>query len=325
MSDYHIALPSKPRVVSESENTGTYEINGLYPGYGYTLGNSLRRIILSSLPGAGVTHVKIPGISHEFSTIEGVKEDVVTILLNIRRIRLKIATDEPQTISLSVKGPKSVTAGDLKLPGQVEVLNPEQHIAEITGKANFEIELNAERGLGYVPKEVHQKERVDVGTIALDVIFSPIRRVNYEVENMRVGDRTDFNRLRIFIETDGTISPRQALESSIETMIHQLRAVVGFKEEETKESEADASEGEMGKGMREDRGVAPDAEMLKTRITELQLPQRVEMALDNASIRTVGGLVRKREDDLLSVEGLGQKGLQDIKRALSNLGLTLRQ
>ena len=323
MSDYHIALPSKPRVVSESGNGGSYEIDGLYPGYGYTLGNSLRRIILSSLPGAAVTHVKIPGVAHEFSTIEGVKEDVVTTLLNIRRIRLKILTDEPQTITLSVKGPRSVTAADLKAPGQVEILNPESHIAEITGKVSLEIEMRAERGLGYVPKEAHQKERVDIGTIALDAIFSPIRRVNYEVENMRVGDRTDFNRLRIFIETDGTISPREALEHSIETMIHQLRAIVGFKEEEAADL-AGPTRSE-GKGEREERGAAPDAEMLKTRITELSLPQRVEDALDNASIRTVGGLVRKREDDLLSIEGLGQKGLQDIKRALSNLGLTLRQ
>ena len=324
MSDYHIALPSKPRVVTESGNGGSYEIDGLYPGYGYTLGNSLRRIILSSLPGAAVTHVKIPGVPHEFSTIEGVKEDVVTILLNIRRIRLKILTDEPQTITLSVKGPRAVTAADLKVPGQVEILNPESHIAEITGKASFELELRSERGLGYVPKEAHQKERVDVGTIALDAIFSPIRRVNYEVENMRVGDRTDFNRLRIFIETDGTISSREALEHSIETMIHQLRAVVGFKEEEAAELGGGAHAETKG-GIREDRGAAPDAEMLKTRITELNLPQRVEDALDNASIRTVGGLVRKREDDLLAIEGLGQKGLQDIKRALSNLGLTLRQ
>src|SRR3989337_1626666 len=140
MSDYHIALPSKPRVISESERSGTYEIDGLYPGYGYTLGNSLRRIILSSLPGAAITHVKIPGVAHEFSTIEGVKEDVVTTLLNIRRIRLKILTDEPQTITLSVKGPRSVTAADLKAPGQVEILNPESHIAEITGKVSLEIE-----------------------------------------------------------------------------------------------------------------------------------------------------------------------------------------
>jgi len=322
MSDYHIALPSKPRVVSESERSGTYEIDGLYPGYGYTLGNSLRRIILSSLPGAAVTHVKLPGVAHEFSTIEGVKEDVVTLLLNIRKIRLKLLTDEPQTITLSVKGPKEVTAADLKLPGQVEILNPEQHIADITGKVNLEVELRAERGLGYIAKEMHQKERVEIGTIALDAIFSPIRRVNYEVENMRVGDRTDFNRLRIVIETDGTLGSREALERSIETMIHQLKAVVGFKEDEAPEALMGTPEGHGG--MREDKASAMDAEVLKTRITELSMPQRVEMALDNASIRTVGGLVRKREDDLLAIEGLGQKGLQDIKRALSNMGLTLR-
>jgi DNA-directed RNA polymerase subunit alpha len=319
MSDYHITLPSKPRVVSESERSGVYEIDGLYPGYGYTLGNSLRRIILSSLPGAAVTHVKIPGVAHEFSTIEGVKEDVVTILLNTRKVRFKLLTDEPQTITLSMKGPGEVTAGSLKLPGQVEVLNPEQHIAELTGKTSFEMELRAERGLGYVPKETHQKERVDIGTIALDAIFSPIRRVNYEVENMRVGDRTDFNRLRISIETDGTITARQALERSIETMIHQLKAVVGFKEEE-----AEAPQVAEGRTSREEKTAPMDAEVLKTRVSELSLPQRVELALDNASIRTVGGLVRKREDDLLAIEGLGQKGLQDIKRALSNLGLTLR-
>jgi DNA-directed RNA polymerase subunit alpha len=322
MSDYHIALPSKPRVVNESERSGTYEIDGLYPGYGYTLGNSLRRIILSSLPGAAVTHVKIPGVSHEFSTIEGVKEDVVTMLLNIRKIRFKMLTDEPQMVTLSVKGPQAVTAADLKLPGQVEVLNPEQHIADVTGKVNFEIELRAERGLGYIPKEEHQKERVDIGTIALDAIFSPIRRANYEVENMRVGDRTDFNRLRILIETDGTLAPREALERSIETMIHQLKAVVGFKEEVEEESPSMIMDSTiLG---REEKAQPMDAEILKTRITELSMPQRVEQALDNASIRTVGGLVRKREDDLLAIEGLGQKGLQDIKRALSNLGLTLR-
>ncbi len=322
MSDYHIALPSKPRVVSESERGGTYEIDGLYPGYGYTLGNSLRRIILSSLPGAAVTHVKLPGVAHEFSTIEGIKEDVVTILLNVRKIRLKLLTDEPQSITLSVKGPKEITAADLKLPGQVEILNPEQHIADVTSKVNLEMELRAERGLGYIAKEMHQKERVEIGTIALDAIFSPIRRVNYEVENMRVGDRTDFNRLRIVIETDGTLAPREALERSIETMIHQLKAVVGFKEEEAPEALMGTPESHSG--MREDKGGAMDAEVLKTRITELSMPQRVEMALDNASIRTVGGLVRKREDDLLAIEGLGQKGLQDIKRALSNMGLTLR-
>ena len=305
MSDYHIALPSKPRIVSETERGGTYEVDGLFPGYGYTLGNSLRRILLSSLPGAAVTHVKIPGVSHEFSTIEGVKEDVVTILLNIRKLRFKISSDEPQTIILSAKGPAVITAADLTLPGQVEILNPDQYIAEITGKVSLEIELRAEKGLGYIPKEQHQKERVDIGTIALDAIFSPIRRVNYEVENMRVGDRTDFNRLRILIETDGTLAPREALERSIETMIHQLKAVVGFKEEE--EPEAPTAQTE-SRSSRDEKAAALDAEMLKTRITELKLPQRVEMALDNDSIRTVGGLVRKREDDLLAARPGKRRG-----------------
>ncbi len=320
MTDYHIALPSKPRVVSEDDRSGIYEIDGLYPGYGYTLGNSLRRIVLSSLPGAAVTHVKVPNVPHEFSTVEGIKEDMVTILLNVRRIRFKLSSDEKQVVRVSVKGPRKVTAADLETPGQVEVLNPEQHIAEVTDKSQFEMEIHVERGLGYVPKEQHQKERVEIGTIALDAVFSPIRRVNYEVENMRVGERTDFNRLRVVIETDGTLTPREALESSIETMIHQLKAIVGFKEEEVPEFQLP----HVAERIVPQKQDAADAEMLKTRVSELKLNARVEQALDNASIRTVGGLARKREEDLLAIEGLGQKGLQDIKRALSNLGLTLR-
>lgn len=325
MSDHHVTLPSKPRVVSEDENSGVYEIDGLYPGYGYTLGNSLRRIILSSLPGAAITQVKIDGIQHEFSTMDGIKEDVITMLLNLRKVRLQITSDEPQTITLDVKGPMTVTAKDLKVPGQVRVLNPDQHIAEITSKVSLVIELQAERGLGYVPKESIQKERLDIGVIALDAIFSPIRRVNYEVENMRVGDRTNYNRVRITIETDGTLTPREALENSIEVMIHQLKAIVGFKEEEEpveapviEEVSEDTAVTESGPDL------SADTEVFKTRITELNLSGRVEAALDGASIRTVGGLARKREEDLLAIEGLGQKGLQEIKRALSNFGLTLR-
>lgn len=318
--DYHVTLPSKPRPVKDEGQSGVFEIDGLHPGYGHTLGNSLRRIILSSLPGAAITHVKIDGVPHEFSTLEGVKEDLVTILLNLRRVRLSVLSDEPQTLTLKVKGPAIVTAKDIEAPGQVTILTPDQYIAEISGKNSLEIEMRVERGLGYVAKEVHQKERVDIGTIALDAIFSPIRRVNYEVENMRVGDRTDFNRLRLFIETDGTLSAKEALERSIEIMIHQLKAIVGFKEEEQIPAETGDTEKEEGHLSHDEK----DAEMLKTRISELGLSQRVESALDGASIRTVGGLVRKREDDLLAIEGLGQKGLQEIKRALSNFGLTLR-
>lgn len=322
MSDYHVSIPSKPRIVKEDGAVGVYEIDGLHPGYGHTLGNSLRRIILSSLPGAAITRVKIDGVAHEFSTIEGVKEDVVTILLNLRKIRLMINTDEPQVLTLKVKGPKTVTASDVEVPGQVEVLNPDQYICDVAGKTGIEIELHAERGLGYVPKEVIQKDRAEIGAIHLDAIFSPVRRVNYEVENMRVGDRTDFNRLRIFIETDGTLSAHAALERSIEIMIHQLRAIIGFKEEEElPQPEAPYPSDTEGADASK---VPADTEMFKTRVSELGLSGRVETALDGAGIRTVGGLVRKREDDLLAIEGLGQKGLQDIKRALSNYGLTLR-
>jgi DNA-directed RNA polymerase subunit alpha len=326
MSDHHITLPSKPRVVSEDAFSGVYEIDNLYPGYGYTLGNSLRRIILSSLPGAAITHVKIDGVPHEFSTLEGVQEDVVTLLLNLRKTRLKINSDEPQTLTLDIKGPMTVTAKDIKIPGQVELLNPEQHIAEITGKTSISIEMQAERGLGYVSKEAIQKERVDIGTIALDAAFSPIRRVNYEVENMRVGDRTNFNRVRIAIETDGTLTAREALENSIEIMIHQLKAIVGFKEDEEIETITSTDEvmGANEGGIVDESAHNGDTEIFKTRISELELSSRVEAALDGASIRTVGGLARKREEDLLAIEGLGQKGMQEIKRALSNFGLTLR-
>jgi len=321
MPDYNIILPSKPKVVSEEEFSGVYEIDGLYPGYGHTLGNSLRRIVLSSLPGAAITSVKIKGVSHEFSTIDGVKEDTISILLNLKKVRFKMLTDEPQTLTLSAKGIKSVTAGDITAPGQVEILNKKLHIAELTSKnTDLEIEITIEKGLGYLSKESLQKDKVDIGVIALDAIFTPVRRVNYEVENMRVGDRTDHNRLRIIIETDGTITSREALEKSIEIMIHQLKAVIGFKEEVEEEEETPAEEQEGAEDVKSE----DDTEFLKTRIETLNLSTRTANALDEANIRTVGGLARKKEDDLLELEGLGKKGIQEIKRALSNFGITLK-
>lgn len=319
MTDNSITLPSKPRIVKEEEFTGTYEIDGLYPGYGHTLGNSLRRIILSSLPGAAITSVKIDGVAHEFSTIAGVKEDVITILLNLKKVRIKLLTDDPQTLTLSVKGPKKVTAADIKVPGQAEVLNPEQYLMDITDKVSVEIEFKVERGLGYVPKEVHQKEKVDIGSIALDAIFTPIRRASYEVENMRVGDRTDFNRLRLFIETDGTLTAKDALEKSIEIMIMQLKAIVGFKEENL---EVSSSASDVPAAIK--LPPEPDADFLKTRIESLDLSSRTINALSNANIRTVGGLVRKKEEDILQIEGMGQKGLEEVKGMLASQGITLK-
>jgi DNA-directed RNA polymerase subunit alpha len=324
MQDYNVALPSKPKPIREEGFLGVYEIEGLYPGYGHTLGNSLRRIILSSLPGAALTSIKIDGVLHEFSTIEGVKEDVITLILNLKRIRIKMLSDEPQTITLSVKGARSVTAADITAQGNIEVLNPEQYICEMTDKnASLSVEMKIEIGLGYLPKEAIQKDKVEIGTIALDAAFTPIRRVNYEVETMRVGDRTDYNRLKITIETDGTLTPRSALENAIEIMIHQLKSIIGFKEEELIREEVPMISDTAEDAAQGDDGL--DTEFLKTRIDSLDLSARTQNALTSANIRTVGGLVRKKEEDLMDLDGLGEKGVQEIKRALSNFGVTLKQ
>ncbi len=324
MLEYNIILPSKPRVVTEEKNKGVYEIDGFYPGYGHTFGNSLRRIILSSIPGAAVTSIKIDGVSHEFSTIEGVKEDAIVVILNLKKVRFKMLSDEPQTVTISAKGPKTLTAGDITTSGQVEVLNPEQHIAEITGKINLNIELKIEKGLGFVSKETIQKEKVEIGTIAVDAIFTPIRRISYEVENMRVGDKTNHNRLRISIETNGTLTPRQALTDSIEIMIEQLKAIVDFKEptEEVK-IEKNSSKEEKEEEQSDDKG-EDFTDVLKTRIDNLDLSTRTLNALTNANVRTLGGLARKKKDDLLEIEGMGEKGITEIKKVLSKFGLNLK-
>lgn len=322
MSNHSIIVPSKPKIIREEGFSGIYEIDGLYPGYGHTLGNSLRRIILSSLAGSAVTRVKIKGVEHEFSSIDGVKEDVITILLNLKKLRIKLITDEPQTITLKAKGIKKLTAKDIEYPGQVEILNPELHIIELTDKsAEVDIEITVEKGLGYVSKEVLHKDRVDIGTISLDATFTPIRKVNYEVENMRVGDRTDFNRLRISIETDGTLTSKEALESSISLMIMQLKSIVGFKEDEVV---AEVESKEESKTKNGEPKQELDVEFLKTRIDAIGLSPRTVKALSSANIRTVGGLARKKEFDILDVEGLGSKGVQEIKKILSNYGITLK-
>jgi len=315
--EYHITLPSKPRIVSEEGMQGIYEIDSLYPGYGHTLGNSLRRIILSSLPGAAVTQVKIEGIAHEFATIEGMRETVMELLLNLKRVQFVLHGDEPQTISLTASGTKAITAKDFKLPSQVEIANPDQHIADLSGKGSLELEATIERGLGYIPREVLTKEKVDIGTIALDATFTPIRRVNYEVENMRVGDRTDFNRVRILIETNGTLAPRAALEQSIETMIHQLSAIIGFQES-AKESAQDS----LASTTVADETTGPDASKIK--VADLELSARIASALEGAGIKSAAGLARKSATTLLELDGVGEKAIAEIREALATHGLTLK-
>lgn len=324
--DQSIVLPSKPRVISEEKDGGMYEIDGLYPGYGHTLGNALRRILLSSLTGAAPTEVRIEGVTHMFSTIPGIKEDVLTILLNIKQLRLKMFSEEPQKIRLQVKGAREVRAKDFQCPTQIAIANPDLLIATLTDKSSaLDMEVTVERGLGYRSQEMIHKKRVEIGSMMLDAVFTPIRRVNYEVENMRVGDRTDYNRLRISIQTDGTIKPREALEQAIATMIAQLKAIIGFVEAEPEKEEKEPAVSTEEAKKQELHQTNELSDILKVRIEELNFSGRVLNALSNAGIRTVGGLVKKTPEDLLKIEGIGQKAVEDIKHVLGGMELGLKE
>lgn len=227
--------------VSEKEKVGVFEIEGLYTGYGLTIGNALRRMLLSSLPGAAITQVKIKGVGHEFTTIPNVLEDVVEIILNLKKIRFHFYADESQILTLKVKGEKKVTAADIKTNSSVDIINDDAHIATITSKSGeLEMEFTVERGLGYVPVESRKLEKLPVGIIALDAFFSPVIKANFTVENMRVGDQTDYNKLNIFIETDGSITPSEALKKASGTLqehfakISQVEVMVSEEKEAKK-------------------------------------------------------------------------------------------
>ncbi len=234
-----ISLPIVPKIIEKKENTALFEIKALYPGYGVTIGNALRRVLLSSLPGAAITQVKIKGVSHEFSTIPGVFEDVISILLNLKQLRFKLYSDEPQTAVLSVKGEKKVKGADFKTSSQMELVNKDAHIADLTEKsAELELEILVKKGMGYEPIERREKEKLEVGQIAIDAIFTPIRKVNYNVKNMMVGKRTDYDLLRIEIETDGTITPEEAIYSAAKILVdHFSLFIKSFKEKKQEKKE----------------------------------------------------------------------------------------
>jgi len=225
-----INLPNQPKIVKKEGNKAVFEIESLYPGYGVTVGNSLRRVLLSSLSGAAVTHVKIKGISHEFSTIPGVLEDVVLIMLNLKQLRFKLFTQEPQKAILKVKGEKEVKGSDFNLSSQVELVNKNCHIATLTSKsAELEMEIQIEKGIGYSSRESRKKpavpmqqEKLEIGVISLDAIFTPVKRVSFKIENMRVGERTDYDRLFLEVETDGIISPEEATSQASEILINHF-------------------------------------------------------------------------------------------------------
>ncbi|MBI3627939.1 MAG: DNA-directed RNA polymerase subunit alpha [Candidatus Sungbacteria bacterium] len=315
-----IPSPSEARVIQEEGNRGTYEIENLYPGYGLTIGNSLRRVMLSSLEGAAVTSVKIKGVGHEFTSIDGVLEDIVEIILNLKRLRFKIHGDGPYAASLSVKGEKEVKAKDLKCPSQLEIVSPDLHIATITDKkATLEMELEVSRGLGYQPVEQRSKDKVEIGTIALDAAFSPVRHVNYEVENMRVGDQTDYNRLRLHIETDGSLTPQEALAGATSILVDQFKSLLANYE----------TRPEMGSRAHTAESIAETAEdgtqdLAKLKIVDMDFSSRTLNALAEAGIKTAGALAKKTEEKLREFEGIGDKGIEEIRAMLAKLGLSLK-
>lgn len=319
-----ITLPHKPKFSQISDNTGKFEIEGCYPGYGMTLGNSLRRVLLSSLEGSAIVSVKIKGATHEFSTIPNVLEDLIQIILNLKKIRFRSFKDETIKVSLKAKGETKVTAKMIECPADVEVVNKDAHIATITtAKGELEMEFEIGHGIGYVPVEQQEKEEKEVGTIALDAIYTPIRRVNYTVENMRVGKKTDYERINLEIETDGSIDPKEAYDKAAVILVGQFTALTELeKESDEKEEKVE----EVVEEKEEKTEEAPKEDPKKTEVVNLKgLSTRTLNVLEKGSVKTVGEIVKMTEAQVDELEGMGAKGVKEIKKAIGDLGFNLKQ
>ncbi|MFH0739751.1 MAG: DNA-directed RNA polymerase subunit alpha [bacterium] len=311
-----IPLPSKPKISKQEGNTAFFEIEGLSPGYGVTIGNAMRRVLLSSLEGAAITQVKIKGAPHEFSALSGVLEDVIMIILNLKKINFKNYSDEAQAIFLKVKGEKEVKAKDFKLTAQLKLANPEAHIASLT-KASSELEIDAvvEKGIGFVPLEKREGGKSEVGVFPMDAIFTPVRKVNSTVENMRVGKRTDFDKVILEVETNGVITPEEAFKKSSDILVSHFSLLADAFSNQDVPVTAEKAEKE------EDAG----DEIKKLKISDLNLADRIKNALAENNVKTVAGLIKKTEEDLKGFSGLGDKAIVDIKKALKKKGVSLKQ
>lgn len=307
----------KPRIecveINEKKDYARFLVEPLESGYGITLGNSLRRVLLSSLPGAAVTSVKIEGVLHEFSSIPGVMEDVTDIILNLKMLALKVYSDEPQVVWLEATGEGEVTAADIQLNSEVEILNPELHIATLDSGAKLSMEITVEKGRGYRPSEKNRKEEHVIGVIPVDSIFSPIKKVNYTVTDTRVGQITDYDKLTLEVWTDGTILPDEAVSLSAKILNDHFKLFIGLTEKigdveimvEKEEEEKD--------------------KILDMSIEELDFSVRSYNCLKRAGINTVGELIQKTAEEMMKVRNLGKKSLEEVDEKLKSLGLSLRK
>jgi DNA-directed RNA polymerase subunit alpha len=307
----------KPKIetveTSDDASYGKFIVEPLERGYGTTLGNSLRRILLSSLPGAAATAIQLDGVLHEFSTIDGVMEDVTEIILNIKKLAMKLYSDEEKTLEIDVQGEGKVTAADIIHDSDVEILNPDLHIATLSKDAHLHMKIMAQRGRGYVPAEGNKHDDQPIGIIPVDSIYTPVSRVNYQVENTRVGQVTNFDKLTLDVWTDGSIRPEDAVSLGAKILTEHLNIFVGLTDEAQKaeimiEKEEDQKE-----------------KVLEMTIEELDLSVRSYNCLKRAGINTVHELTQKSEEDMMKVRNLGRKSLEEVQEKLEDLGLGLRE
>lgn len=305
----------KPKIetISDDAKYGKFVVEPLERGYGNTLGNSLRRILLSSLPGAAVTLIQIDGVLHEFSTVEGVVEDVASIILNVKKLALKIYSDEEKVIEIDVKGEGVVTAADITHDSDVEILNPDLYIATIAKNGHLRMRMYAQRGRGYTPADQNKREDLPIGVIPIDSIYTPVSRVNFQVENTRVGQNSDYDKLSLDVWTDGSIGPKEAISLGAKILTEHLNIFVGMTNEaQTAEIMVEKEEDQKEK-------------VLEMTIEELDLSVRSYNCLKRAGINTVLELANKSEDDMMKVRNLGRKSLEEVKAKLEELGLGLRK
>ena len=309
----------KPKIeiaeISEDNRYGKFICEPLERGYGTTFGNSLRRMLLSSLEGAAITSIRIDGVLHEFSTIPGVRDDVTNIVLNLKELCLKMAGNEPRIIRIDVEGEKEVTAADIICDADIEILNPDLHIATVNEDGKLKIEMTVERGRGYVPADKNKKPDDTIGVIPIDSIFSPVKRVNYTVQDTRVGNVTDYDRLILEVWTDGSLRPEEAVSKAAGILVMHLKLfqnMDGLPEEEEEATFPEEEEDDSSK-------------VLDMTIEDLDLSVRSFNCLKRANINTVADLAEKTEDDMMKVRNLGRKSLEEVKKKLEELGLTLKQ